>query len=157
MNAGDKENFFSREKKFSLSPAPPFSFKKSGLLWNDVESDISFFKKSGLLCDDISEPQRSDSSRRSETKTEGRVFSQPAERAGKKVSLSPALPFSFKKSGILFDDKSPPAAREDFRVNKCNDKRTLFRCDPIKVKCGFMANLSFLKFYNRCLNCGKYC
>ena len=30
--AGDKENFFSREKKFSLSPAPPFSFKKSGLL-----------------------------------------------------------------------------------------------------------------------------
>ena len=28
--AGDKENFFSREKKFSLSPAPPFSFKKSG-------------------------------------------------------------------------------------------------------------------------------
>ena len=27
--AGDKENFFSREKKFYLSPAPPFSFKKS--------------------------------------------------------------------------------------------------------------------------------
>ena len=26
--AGDKENFFSREKKFPLSPAPPFSFKK---------------------------------------------------------------------------------------------------------------------------------
>jgi len=28
--AGDKGNFFSREKKFPLSPAPPFFFKKSG-------------------------------------------------------------------------------------------------------------------------------
>jgi len=27
--SGERENFFSREKKFSLSPEPPLSFKKS--------------------------------------------------------------------------------------------------------------------------------
>jgi len=32
-DAGEGRNFFSREKKFRPSPAPPSHFKKSGVLW----------------------------------------------------------------------------------------------------------------------------
>ena len=37
--SGERENFFSREKKFSLSPEPPLLFKKSGV-----------FVEWGVLC-----------------------------------------------------------------------------------------------------------
>ncbi|MBO5821623.1 MAG: hypothetical protein J6R86_01255, partial [Lentisphaeria bacterium] len=33
---GEGENFFSREKKFSPSPKPPTSFKKSGVYFAPV-------------------------------------------------------------------------------------------------------------------------
>ena len=115
---GQGKLFFTGKKVFPF-PAPPFSFKKSGTLW-----DIS-----------LSEPQRSDSSRRSETKTEGRVFPQPAARAGKEVfPLSPNPTSLFKKSEILLDDRSCPAVRKNFCPKKCNDDRVLLTCNSIIVK-----------------------
>ena len=82
LGRGEKLLFTGKEV-FPLSPNP-----------------TPFFKKSGILCDDKSEPQRSDSSRRSETKTEGRVFPRPAERAGKEVFPplpKPHFPFQEKR------------------------------------------------------------
>ena len=49
MELGEGENFLSREKKFSPSPKPPSSFKKSEILYRSVVAVRCFFMRRRLV------------------------------------------------------------------------------------------------------------
>ena len=112
------KNFFSREKRFFPSPQTPLPFSRKAVLFEIYHCPIP-----------------SEATRRGVVKRrrKGEFFRDPPSGREKKFSLSPAPPFSFKKSGIFLDDRSCPAVRKNFCSKKCRTWATVFACGAIEV------------------------